>query len=321
MGALNDLAGERFGRWVVKCRDGNIGRKVAWLCECECGNLRRVVSGDLTSGKSASCGCASLNDLIGKKFGKLTVLKKAESSHSGSQRYLCRCSCGGEIVVQYGNLLSKSVAHCGCSRKSVADMTGFKVGRLTVIKRAENSISGRVQWLCECECGNKVVAVAHQLVVGDTQSCGCLRRESIRYMSTTHGLRKHPLYMRWLGMKDRCLNSNNKSFIHYGGRGILICQEWIDSFKLFYDFCMSKGWNGNLELDRINNNGNYEPSNLRFVTRKENVRNRRITSLTACKVSRIHEFLSVGIGVNELGRSFRVCHNTIARIRDGLLWA
>lgn len=97
----------------------------------------------------------------------------------------------------------------------------------------------------------------------------------------THGLRNHPLYDVWGKIKARCYNIQSKDYTDYGGRGISVCTEWIDDFKAFYDWCIENGYQKGLEIDRRNNNGNYEPDSCRMVTRSQNMRNtRRNNNLT-----------------------------------------
>ena len=93
----------------------------------------------------------------------------------------------------------------------------------------------------------------------------------------SEGLSQHPLYHKWRGMKRRCYDKNDSHYQYYGGRGITICEEWLYSFKAFYEWSLENGWEEGLEIDRINNDGNYEPSNCRYVTRKTNCNNRSTT--------------------------------------------
>lgn len=90
-----------------------------------------------------------------------------------------------------------------------------------------------------------------------------------------HGLRDHPLYNVWSAIIQRCTNKNNKDYEYYGSRGIIVCEEWINSFKSFYDFCMKNGWKQGLDVDRYYNDGNYEHGNIRFITHRSNSLNRR----------------------------------------------
>lgn len=162
-------------------------------------------------------------------------------------------------------------------RKKIEIKTGDKYGRLTIIQEITPHVhpngQKRRKILCRCECGNETEVILNSLRSGNTTSCGCKNKEGTH---TTHGLTNHPLYKVWKGMKSRCYNSKTKQYGDWGGRGITVCQEWVYDFKSFYDFAMANGWKKGLEIDRINNEGNYEPSNCRFVTRQENILNQRI---------------------------------------------
>lgn len=159
------------------------------------------------------------------------------------------------------------------------DLTGQNFGRLTVIERRIDARRNATVWRCKCSCGNVIDVFAGNLTRGHTSSCGCLRVDTTTKMHVTHGLVHHPLYIVWGGMKKRCTNPNCAAYPNYGGRGIGICDEWEQDFKMFYDWAMSSGYADNLTLDRIDNDGDYEPSNCRWVDKLTQVRNRRNTLL------------------------------------------
>jgi hypothetical protein len=164
------------------------------------------------------------------------------------------------------------------------DLTAKRIGRLTVIARAKSKVepSGRkrTQWLCECDCGNKVIVSACSLHAQTTKSCGCLKSERNKRYFTKHGCAGDRLYSLWTDIKKRCSNPNYKQYKDYGGRGITVCNEWENDFAAFRDWAISNGYDynakfGECTIDRIDVNGNYEPLNCRFISIKEQAKNKR----------------------------------------------
>lgn len=157
------------------------------------------------------------------------------------------------------------------------DLSNNRFGRLTVIKL--DTTKNGTRWLCKCDCGNIKSINAYLLKSNATKSCGCYNKEVARSRMTgkkfgfKHGLSKHPLMSVWDGMVQRCTNRNNINFSSYGGRGIDVCDEWKNNYKSFYDWAINNNWSKGLQIDRINNNGNYNPNNCRIVTRSVNMRN------------------------------------------------
>ena len=161
------------------------------------------------------------------------------------------------------------------------DLTGKKFGRLTVIDKAEKHVKpsgGTVgRWKCKCDCGNVLVVDTHSLKSGHTQSCGCRKIEMLVEQSTKHGMYRKTVYRTWDSMVQRCENQRHKQYNDYGGRGIKVCDRWRNSFQAFFDdvsILPHFGENG-YTLDRMNVNGNYEPTNVRWATKKEQQNNMR----------------------------------------------
>lgn len=183
------------------------------------------------------------------------------------------------------------------------DMIGQRFGKLIVVSRAENDKKGQARWLCQCDCGGSTITTRYNLITGQTKSCGCILRsprttESDRRLSGVHS-----------NMKSRCSNPNNTHYKYYGGRGITVCEEWqhVDKFR---EWAYNNGYKPGLTIDRIDVNGNYEPSNCRWVTMQEQQFNKTDSHLITYK----GETKCLAEWENQLG----IDHRTIlARLNNG----
>ena len=213
-----------------------------------------------------------LDDLTGRRFGKLVA---QYSFHDGERwRWHCVCDCGNTKDVIPPDLKRGMVKSCGCYRREFrkVDLTGKRFEHLTVIKAADDDMKHHGQkWICRCDCGNEVIVRSDGLQSGHTKSCGCFNKRR-----TTHGKSKTKLFKVWTEMKQRCFNPNAEEYDRYGGRGITVCEEW-KSFEPFYEWAVANGYAEGLQIDRIDNDGDYCPENCRWTTRKVQMSNRRNT--------------------------------------------
>lgn len=213
-----------------------------------------------------------VKDILGKRYGKLTVIKFVETKNRQSY-WLCKCDCGNEKILTK-NALARTRS-CGCLKHKINDLTGKKFNHLTVVRYYGRN-KGKTLWECKCDCGNIKIVSSSCLLGNYTKSCGCEAKLKAKIPKVVkHGKSRTRLYKIYIKMIRRCHCEKDKDYRNYGGRGIGVCQEWKENFMSFYNWAMSNGYTETLTLDRIDNDGNYEPNNCRWTTMKEQSNNTR----------------------------------------------
>ena len=190
------------------------------------------------------------------------------------------------------------------------DLVGKRFGRLTVIEDdGRRTPKGQVIWHCVCDCGNHTYVQTSYLTTGDTRSCGCLFKETCRLPNTIRHGDASPngehtrIYESWHQMKKRCNNPKDHNYKNYGGRGISVCEGW-DRYENFRDWALGNGYNDELTLDRIDVDGNYEPSNCRWADAITQGNNRR--------TNRYVEYQGETHTISEWSRVIGISHDVIA---------
>ena len=224
----------------------------------------------------------------GDRYGRWTVIKAQQPrEYTKSTKiavWQCKCDCGTVRDVLQPSLLNGRSSSCGCYQKErfiertrVEVRPGDKYGRLTLISEVDPRV-GRARnfrrWLCRCECGVEKTVALTNLRKGNTRSCGCMQSELAAAKFRVHGMVGVPGYSTWKGMVARCCDPQNAAYPSYGGRGIRVHDEWRNDVRAFIRDVGERPGPG-YSLDRINNDGNYEPGNVRWATAKEQQRNRR----------------------------------------------
>lgn len=202
--------------------------------------------------------------------------------------------------------------------------SGTKFGRWTVLsflyKKGSNSY-----WLCRCSCGAIRPVQINNLTSGKTKSCGCLKVELQTIHGDTRRGEKVRLYRIWRHILSRCQDKNNHEYHRYGGRGITVCEEW-KIYKIFKNWALMHGYDDTLTIDRINNDGNYEPSNCRWITRGHNSsRSNRgeghgNSKLTNVIVEEAKILRRQGFSLKQIADNYGVCSTTIGRAITGKSW-
>lgn len=215
-------------------------------------------------------------NISGQRFVRLVAIRCIGVGNDG-RIWLCQCDCGKCAEVSAHKLASGNTKSCGCLRSDTSrlnrfqDLAGRRFGRLVVLRICGDDGHHHSVWTCQCDCGRQPNISSNQLTRGRTKSCGCLHDDTVALRNAAHGLGRTSEYKAFHSAKRRCTSPKDKHFKNYGGRGILFL---FDSFEQFYAELGMKPTPKHT-VDRIDNDGNYEPGNVRWATRKQQIANQR----------------------------------------------
>ena len=278
---IKNLKGQKFGKLTVLERDmSRIGGAAYWICQCECGTIKSIRGSNLTTSNhpTKSCGCLNkekhhnnidTTSQIGKKYGRLTVLKRdleKPIGHKKGSYWICQCECGNIISVALSSLTKGSTKSCGCLKRefltnsNTKDITGLQSGLLTALRRTKNK-TAKNEWLweCQCECGNIIFAPTSALTSKHIQSCGCLSMSLGEYYIQKILIENNIHYTKefsfsnlksnkngYLRFDFAILDNNNQPIRliefdgeqHYNQRSQYYSQELIENDMLKNNFCL-----------------------------------------------------------------------------------
>lgn len=289
-----DRIGLEYGCWKL------IDINYDFECKCQMWTFKCLLCGTIKTVKkpklrdvSITCSCQKNkkikkepakiirnNDIsyLDLQYGNDKVIGFKKNS-KGSYEWVCECQlCGNTHLRTPSELKSGNVPLCKCQcdrPRTYETLIGKKENFLKVID-VDRSQKGHPYLICQCDCGNTHRVQPHDWKNDIVKSCGCKHNELL----STHGLSKERLYRIWNGMNQRCYNTNDHAYGCYGGRGIMICDEWLgnDGLLRFIEWARRNGYSDDLSIDRIDVNGNYEPSNCRWADAKTQLENRRPSS-------------------------------------------
>lgn len=275
-----DLCGKQVGSLVVEKYVGNS----KWECRClACGTTCVALGYRIAQNKTTNCGCSRRKpkrDLTGQVFGRLTVVK-----YDTQSKWLCSCVCGNTHTVQSSSLLRGCTKSCGCLKSdchNVQHIPHKETHPVTVGERfgllIADTYLGKSYWECVCECGSRKKVRADHLRRKLINSCGCSRSDvysNIEFVSRLPSQRMcdYPEYAIWRGIIVRCTDVSHEAYDNYGGRGITICDRWLQSFWNFYED-MGSRTSSEYTIDRRDNDAGYFKENCYYATRTEQARNR-----------------------------------------------
>ena len=220
----------------------------------------------------------------GMQFGDYTIIEFSHVAENGLTVWLCECKCGEKILFDTQSIKNKGKCKCVNGSKNLKNI---KFGRLTALSYCESkSRPGKVYWNCICQCGKEKAIRSDGLLSGKTLSCGCLQKEIVKKNSTKHNMSGSRLYSIWEGVIARTQNPHNYRWHRYGGRGIKVCEDWLQ-FENFYKD-MGEPPTDKHEIDRIDNDGNYEPNNCRWVLPIQNAYNKGPRTTTTSQYKGVH---------------------------------